>query len=307
MSWNTDQNYSPMTMDQLYSLLCENINFLFGTSYDINSIKATNWYRLAYPTLQLIRQNEIEFAEINTKLQDFIRNQNAEVISPISSYSGLIEYFKINGFNAAINWLQNSDQTAYGVMITVDTDQNASNFETEVKPKILDLIKNSLGAGVPMLGNIGAVDTLIVDYLMAGYLSLSNGQSIPAVFYTTFKIPIHIVLKITLSHSFIGVVDTTDEIKTKLLKNLSTWQIGRPFEPERYFEINTDALYAANIELGYYFISGDIPTKWQSATTILPHGTTSADAVYAIDDFSQAVANVISLQFSANNIEVQFL
>lgn len=118
-----------------------------------------------------------------------------------------------------------------------------------IKLAICNIIKASTVAGGVTQGSQS--ETIV----------LSNGQSFDFKFHLPDRIPIKLKLTLTLSENNQVVVGNPDDTKTALLANInSKYQLGKNFEPQRYFTV-VDAPWAAAILLQWSIDDG---ANWNS-------------------------------------------
>ena len=119
--------------------------------------------------------------------------------------------------------------------------------------------------------------TLISQITVAGAVTqgtqsesivLSNGQSFDFKYNLPNLLTVHLKLTITLSENNQVVVGNPDDIKNKLIQNItSRYGLGKNFEPQRYYSV-IDAPWAASVLLQYSFdydSNNPGPETWSSA------------------------------------------
>lgn len=233
----TDNAYIPPTFDELLQIVVEKWNIEFKTNFDVETFKGTNAYRFTYVFLQTQIQQQAAVAEIFEKLQDYFEHVNGKINNPKTTNDSIAEVLRSKGFTASVRNNTEAQSGRLAVAVVVDT---SSEDYPKKKNEILVAIKNNSVAG------------LFYDGTERGELQLSNGQVFSFAFSPAEKIPTQIKLTITYARGTAYARLTDDEAKEKLLFNLSTlYTLGNDFTPEKYFEINRDAPYAANIELQY--------------------------------------------------------
>jgi hypothetical protein len=232
-----NHNYTPAAFQGILDIVIQQWNSEFGTDYDAKTFEGTNAYRFAYVFIQTLLTTEASIAEIYTKLQDYFDYINAIIKTPTTTNVGLVDLFKLEGFEASIR--DNTAAQAGKVGIAINVDISKEDYP-EKKLKILTLIKDNTIAGI------------YCDGTQEGQLQLSNGQVKTFRFTPAVKIPTQIQLNVTYARGSNYARETSEEVKEKLLLNLSVlYGLGQDFAPEKYFEINRDAPYAVNIELAY--------------------------------------------------------
>lgn len=97
---------------------------------------------------------------------------------------------------------------------------------------------------------------------------LSNGQSFDFKYNLPNLLTVHLRLTITLSENNQVVVGNPDDIKQKLIDNITArYKLGKNFEPQRYYSV-IDAPWAASVLLEYSFnydADNPGPETWSNA------------------------------------------
>lgn len=233
----SDKTYIPPTFDELLQIVFEKWNTEFKTNFDVQTFKGTNAYRFAYVFIQTQIEQQAAVAEIYEKLQVYFESINAYISDPTTTNNGIIDAFKENGYVASVR--DNTQTQAGRLAVAVDVDTTAEDYEDK-KQEILTIIKdNSVGG-------------LFYDGSESGDLQLSNGQVMPFRFSPSSKFATSITITITYARGSKYARLTDDQVKEKLLFNLAAlYGQGQDFAPAKYYEINRDAPYAANIDLLY--------------------------------------------------------
>lgn len=241
----TDKNgFVPDTIEQLMNDFMNDINIKFGTSYTLDTFVGSNFYKYFYVIAQQIINNEIIFAQAFQKLQDYIRSTNETIVIAKTPLDGLIKVFADAGYQISIEPMTALNAGTLGVCVDVDnTDPDYADMKTE----ILTMLKDYTVAGIFFSG------------AETGNIALTNGQSFEFGFDLPTEYPLaELELSIILSQNVNIVPDSEAQIKAKLLANLAErYSIGRDFEPDRYFDIKTDAPYASSVTLKWRKTSGD--------------------------------------------------
>lgn len=241
MTFLQDEGYLPQTIDELMSLLRENLNIQFNMNYDENTFAGTNWYKYIYAAAQLMQRNEIATSEIFVKLQQYISETNERIQRPSVSYPGLIDSFLANGYVISVDPQTNTNKGE--ISICVDVDSNGPDYAAE-KLKICNLVKQFVAAGVTSQGD--QVESIVLD----------NGQSFDFKFYLPTVKPTRLELTIAESDNNLLTVPSDEDIRFLLLENLrDRYRMGWDFEPQRYFNTK-DAPWASNIQIRYSFDDG---------------------------------------------------
>ena len=110
-----------------------------------------------------------------------------------------------------------------------------------------------------------AIATLISQITVAGTVTqgsestnvvISNGQSFAYKFFLPDRLPVKLRLTITTSENNQVIIETPDQIKSKLLANINArYWLGKNFEPQRYFSL-VDAPWASQVVLQYSLDDG---------------------------------------------------
>lgn len=232
-----NNDYAPLSFYDILDIVISKWNEGFGTDYDRDTFEGTNAYRFAYPFIQTLLQIDAGYSEVYTKLQGFIDEINAKINNAKTTNQGIITAFADKGYTAAVRSNNVEDAGRLGISVLVDI--NADDYPDK-KEEILKIIRDSSAAG------------LFYDGSESGQVQLDNEQVETFAFEPAELIPTNLRLTIKVDSGTNYAKDTTDTIKEKLLNNLSNlYGLGRNFAQEKYFEINRDAPYAANIELEY--------------------------------------------------------
>lgn len=233
----TNDAYIPPTFDELLQIVVAKWNEEFNTNFDIETFKGTNAYRFAYVFIQTQIEQQAAVAEIYEKLQVYFESINAYISDPTTTNNGIIDVFKEEGYVASVR--NNTEAQAGRLAVAVDVDTSAEDYP-EKKNEILALINDNSVAG------------LFYDGTESGEVQLTNGQVKTFKFSPSTKFETKIKVTITYARGSKYARLTDAQVKEKLLFNLATlYGQGQDFMPERYYEINRDAQYAANIELEY--------------------------------------------------------
>jgi hypothetical protein len=261
--------YVPDDFDTNLQRVIDQFNIEFGTDYNHDTFRATNFYRYSYPLIQSLMVEQNNFKTIWEKLRLFIRESNEKILQPPLIISGLIQKFKDNNLDISIRPL--TTETAGILAVCVDTDPNASDF-ADKKQLIGAILRDTTTAGLYYEG-----DQTVPMVLL-------NGQVWDFSFYTPTLTDLYIKLTVSISrNNNVYAIDDIDTIKQKLLNNLGElYRVGLDFEPEKYYEIVRDAQYASNIIL-----------EW------------SEDNVNYSDEVKQQSFNE-KLAFNSDNIFVSF-
>jgi hypothetical protein len=246
MSFASETGYIPQTVDQLMSVVRENINTQFGTSYDDETFLGTNFYKYFYALIQRLQQNEVKTAEIFTRMQEYFVTTNEKIQRPNTTHPGLQSYFLDRGY--LISTKEPIDADAGKLYVAVNVDSLASDYAAR-KLDIATILKDCVAAGIVTQGT--QVQTI----------ALPNAQSFDFKFYLPHKIPVKLRLTITQSSNNQFTILSTAETSALLQANIAArYRLGLDFEPRRYFSI-IDAPWAADVLLEW---SDDGGTTWHS-------------------------------------------
>jgi len=120
----------------------------------------------------------------------------------------------------------------------------------DIRAEIFSIIKDSTIAGAVTQG------------IEIGSITLSNGQSFDFKFNLPNRIAVLLRLTIVLSENNQVVVGDPTDTKTSLLENIQArYNLGKNFEPQRYFSI-LDAPWAASVLLEWSINAG---ADWSSS------------------------------------------
>lgn len=234
MSFSQENGYIPSSIETLMDLVRQGINATFATSYTTETFVGTGWYKYFYTLIQKLQENEVKTSEIFIKLQEYFNVTNERISRPVVTNPGLVEKFASEGYVASVKPMIDAD--AGKIHIAVDVDDDDDDY-AETKLAICNLIKDSTVAGCVTQGT------------ESESLVLTNGQSFDFKYNLPNRIPIWLRLTITLSENNQVVILPPDEVKLLLLQNVQAkYQLGKNFEPQRYFSI-VDAPWAANVLL----------------------------------------------------------
>jgi len=246
MSFQSDNGYTPISIETIMLSFMDNINLQFGSTYTAETFIGTNFYKYFYAIAQRIQENEIKTSEIFAKLTDYFALTDERISRPVVTNPGVIEKLETQGYIASIK--KPIDADAGKIYIAVDVDDAASDYD-DVKLEIGEIIKDSTVAGAVTQG------TEVVP------LTLSNGQAFDFKFNLPNRIDVKLRLTVTISENNMFVVDSPDEVKLRLLANISDrYQLGKNFEPMRYFTMQ-DAPWSSKVLLEWSSNGG---TTWQS-------------------------------------------
>ncbi len=235
MGFSLDQGYTPASIETLMGLIREAVNEQFLTNYTAENFVGSNHYKYFYSLIQRLQTSETKTSEIFLKLQNYFTLTNQRISRPVGTPPGLIEKFESEGFLISVKPMIDAD--AGKINICVDTDDAADDYD-EVRLAICTLIKNSVAAGITSQGT--EEETIV----------LTNGQAFDFKFNLPNRIDVLLRLTVTLSENNQFVIATPEEQKAKLLENIAArYRLGKNFEPQKYYNIQDDAPWAAEVLL----------------------------------------------------------
>jgi hypothetical protein len=247
MGFSLTAGYIPSSVPALMSIVRQNINTQFGTTYTEENFSGTNFYKYFYALVQKLQENEVRTAEIFLKLQDYFRETNERILRPNTTAPGIVDYFKSKGFLASVK--PPIDADAGKLFVCVDVDDTADDYP-EKKLEICGLVKDCCVGGVVSQGTEEET------------ITLSNLQSFPFKYNLPDRVAIKLKLTITVSENNEFVIQGPDWITARLQQNIAAkYRLGMNFEPQRYFSI-VDAPWAAAVLLQYSLDDG---ATWLSA------------------------------------------
>ncbi len=236
MGFASDSGYTPVSIDTMMLSVMTNINSQFGTSYTSDTFIGTNFYKYFYALIQRLQENEVKTSEIFLKLQQYFTITNEKISRPVVTNQGLVDAIQTNpngtptGFIASVKEMIVDD--AGKIFICVDKMVASGNWEDDAgyaadKLAVANIIKNSTCAGCVTQG--GEVTTI----------TLTNGQDFDFKYSLPDRIPVDLRLTLTLSDNNQVAILSPDDIKTKLLANVSSrYALGKDFEPQRYWSVS---------------------------------------------------------------------
>ncbi len=241
MSFSQENGYIPVGIDTIMLSIMDNINTQFGTAYTIEVFEGTNLYKYLYAAAQKLQENEIKTSEIFLKLQQFITLTNEKISRPVVTSPGLIEKLLTLGYIASVKPMIDAD--AGKINVCVDVLGTEPDYAA-IKLEIATVLKNSTVAGAVTQGT------------QVQSIALSNGQSFDFKYHLPDRLAVLLKLTVTLSENNQLVVGDPDDTKLKLLSNIANrYQLGKNFEPQKYFSIS-DAPWASAVKLEWSINAG---------------------------------------------------
>lgn len=254
MKWDDEFGVIPENFDthmgRYYSAFINSRTEYNAVAY--NQFVASDEYKIFYPSAQIDMYIDNLLAETFLKMSDFISAANLRISNPTTTpnalMAGLLERF---GFRSSVKQMteENAGKMHVAIDYTPDADLNyqiASYFE-----------KTAVVGSTYMVGD---VEQDIV---------LEKGGIETYRWVAATEQAMHFRIRITRSRNSTAVEDTPESIVSLFLANFELFYwVGMDVEPERYFEINRDAPYAAEIITEYSLDDGD---SWQSDPYISPY------------------------------------
>lgn len=234
MSFTSDSGYLPITIEEMMSVIRENVNSQFNTSYDAETFLGTNFYKYFYALIQRLQENEVKTSEIFLRMQEYFNITNEQILRPNTTHPGIFDYFDSKGYFVSTKPPEDGDEGK--VFICVDVDDGADDYDTK-KLEICNLVKDCVVAGVISQGT------------ETEEITLSNAQAMTFKFNLPNKIPVLLRLTLTLSVNNQFTISSSDVTKQKLYDNIvARYKLGKDFEPQRYFSV-VDAPWASQVLL----------------------------------------------------------
>jgi hypothetical protein len=255
MSFTQDAGYLPINIEEMMGYIRANVNTQFNTSYTEDTFLGTNFYKYFYALVQRLQENEIKTAEIFTRMQEYFNLTNEKIQRPNTTHPGIFDYFQSKGY--FVSTKPTTLAEAGQVFICVDVNSAASDYAAQ-KLAICQIIKDCVVAGVISQGTESAE------------LTLTNGQAFTFRYNLPTKVPVLLKLTLTLSHNNQFTIASPESVKEKLLANIaSKYQLGRHFEPQRYFSV-LDAPWTSQVLLEW---SNNAGTNWYQSVYLSPYNT----------------------------------
>jgi hypothetical protein len=132
MPFDLTNGYQPRTFDEILETMVDSVNDMFGTTYDVESIVGTEFYKFFYAGIQEVMKSESYIAEITAKMTDYIRTANENIALPKSTIDGFINgLFADLGLKSTIKPITDESE-AGNLFLCVDADdgENATGNVT---------------------------------------------------------------------------------------------------------------------------------------------------------------------------------
>jgi hypothetical protein len=249
MSYSNLNGYSAASIETIMTAIMTEINTQFGTTYTYETFVGTNFYKYFYALVQRAQENEVKTSEIFVHLQQYFAITNESIQRPVGTSPGVIEALEREGYIAAVKPMIDAD--AGKIHICVDLDDADPDYADD-KLAVCEIIKDSISAGVVSQGT--EVENIV----------LTNGQAFDFKYNLPTLIPCDLKLTLTLSENNQNVILSPEEIKEKLIQNISAkYRVGKNFEPQTYFQI-ADAPWCSAVKLEYDIGSGFVSTIYDA-------------------------------------------
>lgn len=246
MSFASESGYIPVSIEALMNVVRVNVNTQMETAYTESEFLGTNYYKYFYAIIQRLQENEVKTSEIFQNLQQYFAVTNENLNRPNTTAPGIFDYFESKGYFVSVK--PPADLDAGKIYICVDTDPDADDY-ADVKLALCGYVRDCVAAGVISQGT------------ETEELTLSNNQAFTFKYNLPDKLETLLKLTLVLSDNNEFTVESPDWIKERLLANIAErYQLGKNFEPQRYFSI-MDAPWAASILLEWSINDGD---DWSS-------------------------------------------
>lgn len=243
MTYTVTNGYSPRSYETILSECVQVVNEQFGTNYTNQTFTGTNLWKYLYATIQGLMTVENNIAELGSKLQDYIRTQNEELIIPTSSEDGFTSLLQREmGLIASFKPIESSSEAGQ-IHVAIDIDNTAEDY-AEKKQRIFDLMAEHLGAG------------LFYNGTEKGTVTELNGQSFNYAFDLPSKTNLLVKIQVRVSENTNLFIETTNKIKEKFIENFNKqYRLGFDFEPQVYL-CKDDLPFASEIKVTYSTNSG---------------------------------------------------
>ncbi len=247
MGFASDSGYTPISIPTMMLSIMDNVNTQFGTTYTADTFIGTNFYKYFYALIQRLQENEIKTSEIFLSLQQYFAITNEKISRPVVTNQGLVDAITKAGFICSVKEMVDGD--AGKINICVDKMVASGNWEDDPayaadKLIVAGIINASTCAGCVTQG--GEVTTI----------TLTNGQDFDFKYTLPNRIPVDLRLTMTLSDNNQVAIANSDDIKAQLLSQVfSRYQLGKDFEPQRYWSV-PDSPWAAVVLLEWSTDSG---------------------------------------------------
>ncbi|CAI2318471.1 hypothetical protein [Vibrio parahaemolyticus] len=254
MIWDSSTGLTPDDFDTIieayFEAFKESDDKFSGLAF--NTFVASDEYKVFYASAQIDMTIETIIASLFVKMSEFIQNSNLKINNPTTTPNALIAGLEENfGFKSSI--MQMTEENSGKMHVAIDYTPSA-NINYQIASY---MEKTAVVASTYMVGDIEQ-DIVLTKGGVETYRWTAKEEK-----------PILWKLTLTKSRNTNAVVDNQDDIVSKFLANFDAFfWIGMDIEPEKYFEINRDALYASNIKAEYSLDDG---TSWSEGIYKTPY------------------------------------
>jgi hypothetical protein len=246
MKWTTDG----IELDSFDEVINQYYDAFKLSNPDYNTLsfarfKASEEYEQFYTSAQIDMDLQDKTTQIFDNVVQYINDTSLTIQSPSTVYTTVADNIESEfGFEASAKAISAAE--AGNAFIAIDYEPEAT-----LNQSIAQFLMNKcIVAGV------------ITDGDIAEMVTLSNGQQFEYKWTTAKRQDIKFRMTVTVSRNADVSVDDKEVIVEKMLTNYANaYRMGMDIEPERYFEVNRDAPYAANIETEYTLDGG---VNWSS-------------------------------------------
>ncbi|MDG3034164.1 hypothetical protein P7245_22315 [Vibrio parahaemolyticus] len=249
MSWSSDGGWTVNDVQTQLTAYYEGFKLNGYPDLSYSDFEDSREYEVAYMSAQIDASIDTVFAEIFSRLSNFIRDTNDKILNPTTTpnsiQNGIYETF---GYRCSVKPMIEAD--AGKIHIAIDHGDISAN--PDLKFQIGSYLEKNSVVGSSYC--VGDIEQLI---------PLSSGGSETYRWTANVDTPITWKITITRSRISVAVVDSPEAVQEKFLANWDEFYwIGQDVEPERYLEIVRDCPYASNVLSEYSLDDG---STWQSA------------------------------------------
>ncbi|WP_165312974.1 hypothetical protein [Vibrio ziniensis] len=256
MKWDSSSGVTPEDFDthigRYYSAFINSKTEYKNIAF--NTFVASDEYKVYYAAAQVDMYADTIMAETFLKMSEFIQTTNLKIGNPTTTPNALIAGLREKfGLRSSVKQMIEADSGKMHVAIDY-TPSAQLNLE------IAQYMESScVVASTYMVGDIEQDIVLSEGGIETYRWVVADEQDI--LFKVTIK----------TSRNSNVIIDTPETVVSTFLANFdSFYWVGMDVEPERYFEINRDAPYAAEIVTEYSFDDG---VTWKTDPHISPYNT----------------------------------
>lgn len=238
MSYTIENGYEPRTFNDILADYVAGINDQFKTSYTINSVVGTDWYKYGYAGIQLAMGVEQRVSEVAGKIQDYITYINDSIKLPKSTPDGLMAALESElGIISSVKPVESTADAGH-LDIACIVDTAAENYAT-VKQSIIDKLGKYATTG------------LVYSGTESGQYTALNGQK----FNISYGLPviknIWVKIAVTVSRNTTDFVPIENVVSLKFKENFGkVYRFGNDFEPDSYL-CKDNLPWASDIEIQF--------------------------------------------------------